>query len=324
MARPVNGRSALPRLCKVVKLPAEMTRFSQPQSEGALLDSVLSELAKEHAAMEISGWETGFINLSRALDGIRPGLYLLVGAPAIGKTSFARQLIDQVTRHNHVPGMFFSLAETIQELRIRTLARLSGLDQREIRRGSAYLLHWYGVPRLPSGEANDLPPSWEKLKRVAEEAKTWLDSVYLFECEQTTTINEIEMQIAELRAQTQAEQTMVVIDDCQRLGRVDQPQETRLQIVAEQLQQTARSFNAPVFAVWPDLESGSGTVAQSWSEKSAAPDVFLVMKKDSTRSITMNDPSQAIVLHVVKNRGGEKGQLAYDFMPAFARFTEAQ
>jgi len=312
------------RPCKVVKLPAEMARFSQPQSEGALLDNVLSELARKHAATEVSGWETGFTNLSRALDGIRPGLYLLVGAPAIGKTSFARQLIDQVARHNHVPGMFFSFAETVQELRIRTLARLSGLDQREIRRGSAYLLHWYGVPRLPGSEAHDLPPSWEKLKRVAEEAKTWLDSIYLFECERSITINEIEAQIAELRAQTQAEQIMIVIDDCQRIARVDQPLETRLQIVAEQLHQTARTLNVPVFAVWPDLESVSSAVAQSWSERVAAPDVVLVMKRDSTRSSTPNELSQAIVLHVVKNRGGEKGQLAYDFMPAFAIFTEAQ
>jgi len=80
----------------------------------------------------------------------------------------------------------------------------------------------------------------------------------------------------------------------------------------------------PVFAVWPDLESGNSAVAQSWSERVAAPDVVLVMKRDSTRSSTTNELSQAIVLHVVKNRGGEKGQLAYDFMPAFARFTAAQ
>ena len=299
-----------------------MAKASLPQSEGALLDNVLSELARKHDASEISGWETGFTNLSRALDGIRSGLYLLIGAPAIGKTSFARQLLDQVARHNHVPGVFFSFAETREELRIRTLARLSGLDQREIRRGSVYLLHWYGVPRLPGGEPSDLPPSWEKLKSVAAQARNWLDGIYLFECASDITIDQIEAQIAELRTRSQSEQMMIIIDDCQRLDGGDHVGDTRLQIIAEQLQQTARKLNLPVLAVWPDLASGSGALAQSWGEKVASPDVVLVMERDATRIKAMNELGQATILHVVKNRGGEKGRLAYDFVPAFAAFTE--
>jgi replicative DNA helicase len=322
MARSVNGHGALPHRFKLVKLPDTMAKASPPQSEGALLDNVLSELARKHGAREISGWETGFTNLNRALDGIRPGLYFLVGAPGIGKTSFARQMLDQVVLQNHVPGIFFSFAETREELRIRTLARLSGLDQREIRRGSAYLLHWYGVPRLACGESDDLPPSWDKLKRVAEEAKTWLDWIYLFESEDNSTVDEIEAQLTALRAHTQSQQMMIVIDDCQRLGRADQPMETRLQIIAEQLQQSAHKFNLPVLATWPDLGTGSGALAQRWGEKLASPDVVLVMERDSTRSHAIDELRQAITLHVVQNRGGEKGCLAYDFVAAFAAFTE--
>ena len=105
-----------------------MEKKPQLESEGALLDAVLDELQREHAVKEIAGWDTGFANLSRALDGIQPGFYLLIGAPAIGKTSFAKQLLDQVAIHNRVTGMFFSFAETRKALRIKTLARLSGLD----------------------------------------------------------------------------------------------------------------------------------------------------------------------------------------------------
>lgn len=299
-----------------------MADRSELQSEGSALDAALAELERDHGVKEISGWETGFANLSRALDGIRPGLYLLIGAPAIGKTSFARQLLDQVALHNHVPGLFFSFAETSQELRIRTLARLSGLDQREIRRGSAYLLHWYGVPRLPGSEPKNLPPSWDKLKRVAQEAKNWLDGIYLLECGRAVTIKQIEAQIAELRLQSRSEQMMIVIDDCQRLDGVNQAWDVRLQIITEQLQRTALNFKLPVLAVWPDLESGSAAPAQKWAEKTASPDVVLVMDRDSTRRHPVDELRQAIVLHLVKNRGGEKGRLAYDFVPAFATFTE--
>jgi replicative DNA helicase len=115
---------------------------------------------------------------------------------------------------------------------------------------------------------------------------------------------------------------MIIIDDCQRLDGGDHVGDTRLQIIAEQLQQTARKLNLPVLAVWPDLASGSGALAQSWGEKVASPDVVLVMERDATRIKAMNELGQAMILHVVKNRGGEKGRLAYDFVPAFAAFTE--
>jgi replicative DNA helicase len=300
-----------------------MEKKSPLESEGTVLDAVLNELQREHAVKEIAGCETGFSNLSRALDGIRPGLYLLVGASAIGKTAFARQLLDQVALHNRTTGIFFSFAETKKELRIKTLARLSGLDQREIRRGSAYLLHWYGVPRLAAGDAADLPPSWEKLKRTAEEARSWLDLIYLVECQRSTTVNEIEAQIAELRAQTGSEQMMIVIDDCQRLGDVHQDLDARLPIIAEQLQQTAVTLNLPVFAIWPGLESTRTMPAQTWSERVASTDVILVMENNLERTKKLTEPNQAIILHIVKNRGGEKGRLAFDFHPAFAKFAEA-
>ncbi|HEX5604929.1 MAG TPA: hypothetical protein VFY96_00345, partial [Candidatus Binatia bacterium] len=134
----------------------------------------------------------------------------------------------------------------------------------------------------------------------------------------------IEAQIADLRTHSQTEQMMIVIDDCQRLKGVDHAWDTRLQIIAEELQQTARKFNLPVLAVWPDLASGSGALAQSWSEKAASPDVVLVMDRDATRTNAMNELRQAIILHLVKNRGGEKGRLAYDFATAFAAFTETE
>src|SRR3989442_2325115 len=187
---------ACPQAGKIANLrPSSMAAKYPIKSEGEQLESLLGELEKEHAVKEISGWETGFANLSRALDGILPGLYLLIGPPACGKTSLAKQLLDQAAMNNSVPGIFFSFAERKKELRIKTLARLSGVENREIRRGSAYLLHWYGVPRLGNVDAGQLPPSWEKLRRSAEEARSWLDLTYIVECDRRMTLDDIEDQI---------------------------------------------------------------------------------------------------------------------------------
>ena len=294
------------------------------QSEGEQLESFLDDLERDHAVKEIAGWETGFTNLSRALDGILPGLYLLIGPPACGKTSLAKQLLDQVAMHNGVAGVFFTLAETAKELRIKTLARLSGLESREIRRGSAYLLHWYGVPKAHYGDFEQLPPSWEKLKQSAREAKSWLDLTYIVECKANTDLREIENCIGELRAAANREKIFVVIDDCQRLGRRDQALADRLPIVAEELQEMGVNLKTPIFAIWPNLGEIVETQSQAWTEKVASPDVILVLEKDLERNKTLTEPNQALTLHIVKNRSGDKGKLAFDFYPAVSKFTEVE
>ena len=300
-----------------------MTEKGSLRSEGADLDGVLDELQREQQVKEISGWDSGFANLNRVLDGMRPGFHVLIGPPGIGKTSFAKQLLDQVAERNRAPAIFFSFAESKKELRIKTLARLSGLDHREIRRGSAYLLHWYGVPRLGGNNAEQLPPSWEKLKRMAEEAKVWLDAIYLVECQRNWNMAQIEARVAEVRTIAGREPAMIVIDDCQRLGDAHQSMEARMPIVVEQVQQAAMNLKAPLIATWPDLDAASGVPPQRWNERMPGADVVLVMENDLERTKQLTEPNQAVVLHIAKNRGGEKGRIAFDFITAFSRFKEA-
>ena len=113
-----TGTRGLPKAGKVDKLAPESMADKQPlQSEGEQLDRVLEELQRDQSVKEISGWETGFASLSRALDGILPGLYLLIGPPACGKTALAKQMLDKVAMHNRAPGIFFTFAESKEELR---------------------------------------------------------------------------------------------------------------------------------------------------------------------------------------------------------------
>jgi replicative DNA helicase len=299
-----------------------MTEKQPLQSEGAELELLLDELQKEHAVREISGWETGFTSLSRALDGIRPGLHLLIGPPAVGKTALAKQLMEQVVMRNLVPGIFFTFAERKKELRIRTLVRLSGVESREIRRGSAYLLHWYGVPRLRNEDAKELPPSWEKVRRSAEEAKSWLDLSYVVECGQGTTLQEIEDQIQAVKQTKGRDQIIAVVDDAQRLRPTGQPFDQQVALIADQLQATAVNSSVVLIAVWPDLHDEHHSSPQGWADKIPAADVVLVMERNVKRMEKLSPPNQAIKIHIVKNRGGERGSLDFDFAPAFSRFTE--
>ena len=292
-------------------------------SEAEELESLLAELEIQEEVKEIAGWESGFPSLSRALNGLLPGLYLLIGPPASGKSAFAKQLCDQVALNNPVAAIFYAFAESKKGLRIRTLARLSGLESREIRRGSAFLLHWYGAPKKRGPDPERMAPSWEKLKRAAEEAKGWLDRVYLFEGAERTAVAEMEGHIREVREIKGCERVMVTIDDSQRLGPRDLPLDARLPLVVEELQGMAARLQVALVATWPDLaRDRARTAPTDWSERIAGADVILVLESDAERTKKLNEPARALNLHIVKNRGGERGALAFDFMPPFSKFVE--
>lgn len=285
------------------------------------MESFLAELEKDNEVREIAGLESGFSNLSRALNGIRPGLYLLIGPPSSGKTAFARQLCDQVAARNLLPALFFSFTESKTDLRVRTLARLSGVEGNEILRGGGFLLHRYGVPKKRGYSPEQMPPSWEKVREVAEEAKGWLDLVYLSEVIGKADVKEIEKRIRALRQAKASERVIVVVDDSQRLGPSDLALDSRLPFVTERLQGLAADLKLPLLATWPDLTREGPP--QEWAERVAGADVILVMEEDSERTKRLTEPNRAIDLHIVKNRDGARGKLSFDFMPAFSRFAEA-
>ena len=174
-----------------------------------------------------------------------------------------------------------------------------------------------------TADAAELPPSWEKIKTTAEEARRWLDLTYLIECARETNIQQIEEQIQEVLRIKNSHRTMVVIDDCHGLGPGDQPLRDRLARIAEQLQGIAVDRNLPALAVWPHLTEETETSPQAWADKVPSADVILVLENDLEKTKKLTEPNQAATLHIVKNRGGEKGKLAFDFFPAFSRFVEA-
>ncbi|HEY2988946.1 MAG TPA: DnaB-like helicase C-terminal domain-containing protein [Candidatus Binatia bacterium] len=309
----------MPQPNKISNLIVAMAEKKPPVSEAEELDSFLAELQSGGEIKELAGCATGFASLDRVLNGISPGLYLLVGPPACGKSAFAKQILDQVARHNSVPALFFAFNERKADLRIRTLARLSGLESREVRRGAGYLLHAYGVPKYQINDPNEMAPGWDKLKLVAEGAKRWLDFIYVHECGERTTLNDIERRVREVREAKKSQRLMVIIDDSQRLGDVGFSLEARLLMVAEMLQGLAAQSEIAVLATWPELQRL--VQPQEWAERVAGANVVMVMRESAERKPSF-ETDRAIDLHVVKNRSGEKATLRFNFSPSFSKFTE--
>ena len=178
------------------------------------------------------------------------------------------------------------------------------------------------MPKAQHTELERLPPSWDKLKKAAEEAKTWLDLIYLIECGRDIDLRRIEDQIREVESIKGTDRVMVVIDDCQRLGSIEQKLTDRVALVVDELQRAAVSLQIPILAVCPDLREDRSSLPQMWSDRAPSADVILVMEIDLERTKKLIEPNRALTLHIIKNRGGEKGTLAFEFVPAFSKFTE--
>ena len=132
----------------------------------------------------------------------------------------------------------------------------------------------------------------------------------------------IEDQIREVQSIKGTNRVMVVIDDCQRLGNIEQKLTDRVALVADELQRAAVSLQIPILAVWPDVREDRSNLPQMWNDRAPSADVILVMEIDLERTKKLIEPNQALTLHIIKNRGGEKGKLAFEFVPAFSRFAE--
>jgi KaiC/GvpD/RAD55 family RecA-like ATPase len=205
-----------------------------PLSQAEELDALLEELSAGQTVHEIAGWRSGFGSLDRILSGVLPGFSLLVGPPSCGKTTFAKQLCDQVAMLNRAPVVFCALGERKLDLHIRTLARLRGLENRDIRKGRSFVLHSYGVPKASAGDS-DLPPSWRKLEVGASEARSWLSRIYLFEGNDKVGLREIREHLLGVIEQTNAAPMFIVIDDVQRLEGGEPNFDTRLMTIADRL-----------------------------------------------------------------------------------------
>ena len=178
------------------------------------------------------------------------------------------------------------------------------------------------MPKAQHIELERLPPSWDKLKKAAEEAKTWLDLIYLIECGRDIDLRQIEDQIREVESIKGTDRVMVVIDDCQRLGNIEQKLTDRVALVVDELQRAAVNLQIPILAVCPDLREDRSSLPQMWSHRAPSADVILVMEIDLERTKKLIEPNQALTIHIIKNRGGERGKLAFEFVPAFSKFTE--
>lgn len=100
----------------------------------AELTNRLSFLQKNGSMNDVTGTETGFIDIDKRTSGMHEGqLIIVAGRPAMGKTAFAMNIVQHVAVNLRLPVAVFSMEMTAEELSMRLVSSLGKINANVIR-----------------------------------------------------------------------------------------------------------------------------------------------------------------------------------------------
>ncbi len=105
-------------------------------SNDEVIDTMLININSAKTTGGIIGASTGMKNLDHAIMGLRPGLkYVIAALPGEGKTSLAKSIAINLAHHQDIPGVFFSLEMTADQLMMSCTSELLKIDNEQLQKG---------------------------------------------------------------------------------------------------------------------------------------------------------------------------------------------
>ena len=249
---------------------------------------------------------SGYANLDNILGGgfIRGGLYILGARPAVGKSTFAVNLADNISGNT----LFVSLEMSPEQITAKRVSRRIGLSS----------------SRLLSGQLSD--QAWEKVAMASSDISQrglYLNSRY-----------DLTVQQIALLAQAVPELRAVIVDYLGLIQPATRSASTyeNISAISRELKRMALSLNVPVICLCQlsrkveerqnkrpmlsDLRD-SGAIEQD------ADGVLFLYRDDYYTGPADGQPS-AVELTVAKNRHGQTGETSFNLWLKYSYFKEAE
>ena len=301
-------------LQKTVFDTARTDRLSAPlRSEADLTDDFILDLESPKP-----GYKTGFDRTDKVIKGLKPGLFVIAAPPSAGKTTFAKQLADQVAKLNEAPVLFFSYEQSAAELRVKSLARLT----KELRKPVENEV----IKERTAGEdlINQTITSG-KIKVAADEYKRFGKWIKIIEGDRQHTTGRIRLLSQRERMMT-GKAPLIVIDYLQILP-VNDPslrdKRSEVDFLVSELRRMARDIETPVIAISAMSRAEYKDAKLSGFKESGgieyAADIAAIMTVEDES----NDGSErTVALNIIKNRNGRRGKVGMKYDMKHDHFEE--
>lgn len=308
----------------VSNLEASQRLAGTAKTEGEELEAFFAALeAQQSPTNDFQGLDTGFSHLNRVINGLSAGLIVLGAMPSTGKTTLIKQIADKVVeKHADAACLFVSLEQSKEELRVKTLSRLSGVENRDIQRG-----------RL-----DPMLPAWQNVITTKGDFSQWAGRMQVLEGDRLTTVDRIRLAALQLRQKTGAGRLLIVVDYLQILP-VDQDFgdiRQKVNFVTSELRRIGRDLDAPVIAIASinrasySKSQGDLDAFKESGDIEFSADVALMLVDDKEKKagsdnyLGIQRRWKTVFLDVVKNRNGEKARVELRFYPEVSYFAEVQ
>ena len=317
----LNPEEAVPQVLNVLTAHAETTgiiRSHKNEAEASVgfLDTLN---ARRSDGRDWLGLDSGFRHLNEVLNGLPDGVIILAGAPSCGKTTLVKQIADHVAEVEKVPVLFYSYEQSAEELRIKSLSRLSMVDSRHIWKGRSADAEW---------------------KEVEKAAEDYLQGpgpyLTIIEGDRKDTVEAIRAAALIAKRKAGDKRVLLVLDYLQIIpSGKDAPDALRERIDwnLTELRRLSRDLKSPVLVVSSEnRDAYKGNPKPSLAalkesggiEYSADGVICLWRDKGESERLTKDFDRLTVRVeaHVLKNRNGELAKVKLDFTPAWAQFTE--
>jgi len=317
----LNPEEAVPQVLNFLTAHAEATKIirSYPVERDAAEDFLDILNARRSDGRDHLGLDCGFRHLNEALNGLPDGVIILAGAPGCGKTTLAKQIADTVAGKEKVPVLFYSYEQSAEELRIKSLARLSSVDSRRIWKGRSVAAEWSEVEKAAEGYRNGPGPY-----------------LTVIEAGRKDTVEAI--RAAALMAQRKAggKRVLLVLDYLQIIPAGNEASESlreRIDTNLSELRRLSRDLKSPVLVISSEnRDAYKGNPKPSLAalkesggiEYSADVVICLWWDKKESETLTRDLPEKTdrIEAYVLKNRNGELHKVKLNFTKAWALFSD--
>lgn len=299
---------------KILTLSSTRPKAGGPIGISKLLAKATEKIdARSKSGDLVTGLSTGFDDLDRKLDGLRPAdLIIVAGRPSMGKTTFAMNMVENAVLHSEKAVMVYSLEMPGESLIMRMLSSLGSIDHSNIRSGRLLNEDW---PKLT-----------DAVRRLTDR-KLFIDD--------TAGISPSEMRSRTRRIVRQhGPLALIMVDYLQLMqipGASGKNRTNEISEISRSLKAMAKEFNCPVVALSqlnrtveqrPNKRPLNSDLRESGAIEQDA-DVILFVYRDEIYYPDSRFKGTAEII-IGKHREGETGFSRLTFVDRFTRFENLE